>query len=120
MSKPATQSESHTKIEGQINRVQLPRPVKLPLHGILHYLRGQIEWQHRCNIFQYSVRPRGPPSLSLETIPKMNMLHMESCCNKSAPIYIFHGQNTRFPGGREAWQLLLAVLHNYLYRTWYG
>lgn len=57
-----------------------------------------------------------PPYLSLDSIPKdMGIGNIQSCCNKSAPIYIL--QDTDF--GWEIWDLLCALLHNYIYWTWY-
>jgi hypothetical protein len=45
----------------------------------------------------------------------MKIREIESCCNKSAPIYILpHASLSRWD-----WQLLRIVLHNYLYRTWF-
>ncbi|KAK4151016.1 hypothetical protein C8A00DRAFT_17542, partial [Chaetomidium leptoderma] len=88
---------------------------KLPLHEILHLLRGRVEWYHRHQILRQSVRFPGPMPVSLESIGGMRMSTIESCCNKSVPIYVL-------PDGScsvEAWRLLLAVLHNYLYRTWF-
>ncbi|KAK4044122.1 hypothetical protein C8A01DRAFT_12426 [Parachaetomium inaequale] len=88
---------------------------KLPCHGILHYLRGKIENRHRDYLFRQAVRWHGPPCLGLEDIPGMRIGEIESCCNKTAPIYILPGDSTSL----WDWRLLLVVLHNYLYRTWF-
>jgi hypothetical protein len=85
------------------------------VHGILHYLRGYIEEGHRSLIMRQAVRGPGPPLLNLENISQMKIGDIESCCNKSAPIYILpHASLSRWD-----WQVLRIALHNYLYHTWF-
>jgi len=88
-----------------------PKP---PLHAILHEIRGVIEWRHRADLWKQSVRGFEPPRLSLSSVPTMRMHAMESCCNKTMPLYLSPDNST----SRDDYQLLLVALHNYLYRTW--
>ena len=111
------QSENHGESQGEKEmgkQLQKKEP-KLPHHAILHCLRAHIERNHRDNIFRHPVRFFGPASVSLASIPKLWMVQIEACCNRSLPIYIWPDKSL----SRGSWPLLPIVLHNYLYRTWY-
>ncbi|KAH6856170.1 hypothetical protein B0I37DRAFT_425232 [Chaetomium sp. MPI-CAGE-AT-0009] len=102
-----------TYIDGEVAEQQ---PAKAPRHEFYHRLRTHIEEHHRDKIFRDSAWMDGPPHLSLKNITEdMSIGNIESCCNKSAPIYIL--QDAEF--SYECWTLLHALLHNYLYRTWF-
>ncbi len=111
------QSENQSESQGEKEmgkKFQKERP-KLPRHAILHRLRAHIEHNHRFGIFRTSVRFFGPACVSLANIPKLWMVQIEACCNKSLPIYIWPDKSLS-PGFLK---LLPIALHNYLYRTWY-
>ncbi|KAH6839641.1 hypothetical protein B0I37DRAFT_394125 [Chaetomium sp. MPI-CAGE-AT-0009] len=102
----------HPKTENQQPNSERSR---VPRHQLHHILRSQIEWDHRDKIVRDSVRCQGPPFVSLDNIAGMRMSAIESCCNKSAPIYILPNNSLSV----QHWQLLFVVLHNYLYNIWF-
>ncbi len=110
------QATTHTRTNLGTKPVSAPAPPKMPLHAILHKIRGVIERRHRTDLWKQSVRGFEAPRLSLSSVPTMKMHVMESCCNKAVPLYLWPGNST----SRDDHQLLLVALHNYLYRTWSG
>lgn len=113
-SQGGSHTTTHTQTNMGIKPVHIPASPKLPVHAILHEIRGVIEWRHRAELWKQSVRGFEPPRLSLSSVPTMRMLAMESCCNKTVPLYLWPDNST----SRDDYQLLLVALHNYLYRTW--
>ncbi|KAH6632244.1 hypothetical protein F5144DRAFT_246210 [Chaetomium tenue] len=89
---------------------------EVPPHEAHHRLRTQIESSHRERILWQSGMWYRQPRLSLKTIRKdMGLSHIQSCCNKSAPIYVLEDIDLDF----TIWDLLYALLHNYIYRRWF-
>jgi hypothetical protein len=92
---------------------------RLPLPGyeILHHLRGSQEARHRRGLYEHSNRcfyKHDPRIKDMEGrhMPDMTLAVADDCCNKFVPIYILRAPDyTTCPV-----QLLLIVLHNYLYR----
>jgi hypothetical protein len=114
--KMATMAAAHKGEVAKQQHTKLPKVPKVPLHQAYHRFRTDIESSHRERILRQSGMWYLPPCVSLDSIPKdMGIGNIQSCCNKSAPIYVI--QDTDFVW--EIWDLLYALLHNYIYRRWY-
>ncbi|KAH6622542.1 hypothetical protein F5144DRAFT_332992 [Chaetomium tenue] len=114
----AARQQSSRKNDVQQPEIENKQPSRVPRHELHHILRSQLEWRHRETIVRYSVRFQGPPRVSLDNISSMRMCGIESCCNKSMPIYIL--LNNWNVISHQHLDLLFVVLHNYLYNIWYA
>ncbi|RFN52418.1 hypothetical protein FIE12Z_3349 [Fusarium flagelliforme] len=84
----------------------------LESHEILHRLRGQLEEQHRTQIWGMWYHH----SFEMADLPQLQGDHALDFFNKTVPIYIMRGDSQK--QGPPSY-LLLAVLHNYIYRKWF-
>jgi hypothetical protein len=85
---------------------------QLESHEILHRLRGQLEEQHRSQIWGVWYHH----SFVMADLPLLQRDHALDFFNKTVPIYITRGDIQKH-GPHSG--LLSAVLHNYLYRKWF-
>ncbi|KAF4998699.1 hypothetical protein FGRMN_3025 [Fusarium graminum] len=100
---------------------ELLRRVPLPEDIVGLLARGQIEQDHRTNLWNLSVADSLQPCTLLDSacsktchheIRDISDKHARDCCNKTVPVYIL-------PSVLESSSLLPMALHNWLYRKWF-
>ncbi|KAK3936049.1 hypothetical protein QBC46DRAFT_396064 [Diplogelasinospora grovesii] len=91
--------------------------VPLPRHRILHQLRRERESYHREMMYRYAVNYPylyEPDIKDLDHLAAdMTLEQADHCCNKSVAVYVMSADPSLLP------DLLLEVLHNYLYDRWF-
>ncbi|KAK3905153.1 hypothetical protein C8A05DRAFT_13015 [Staphylotrichum tortipilum] len=114
--KQGSDDEQQQQQEEETQLAANPLPRRRPWHAVCLALRGEIEMSHRGEIYENSVRPVGPPRVCLDTVQEMRQeAHIQSC-NRSVPVFLWPVEPPLPPKTRA---LLLAALHNFLYRTWF-
>ena len=104
----------------QQQQAQIQHPAVLPLrprpwHTLCLALRAEIEIMHHREIYKSSTYPTGPEPVCLDTVGDMSQEALVQSFNRSVPIFLWP---VEAPGPPEMKALLLASLHNFLYRTW--
>lgn len=93
---------------------------ELERHEILHCLRGHLESSHRVRLVYGQIRRPYEPSIEhLPNLPPFkdsgHAIPPASFWNKSFPVYNIGGDKVM----RHLLEILLVVLHRYLYRRWF-
>ncbi|KAL2023598.1 hypothetical protein VTK56DRAFT_1755 [Thermocarpiscus australiensis] len=91
--------------------------VPSPRHDILHQLRRERESRHREMMYRHATTYPylyEPDIKDLDHLAAdMTLEQADHCCNKSVAIYVMSAEPAFLP------DLLLELLHNYLYDRWF-